>query len=209
MHLLIAQHLHTFEQPIQPKSFSKPVWHHKCMCGTINVFHSIYNTEISKKQEFFRVQDNTSRSCLTNRKCRVVIRAGAFPLDNEIYHHLGELWKRAGWGLMNVVWSIWGRGSRYHHWQNGLCAEWTTQELVQIRLQTALWAWVLVGWSVWADCWGREKHSFAKLNLLWNAGKSNAWFLHFISLKKHSASTPSFSCPLLQGFPTSTAAVAF
>lgn len=49
--------------------------------------------QITKKQECFTVQDNTSRSCLTNRKCCVVIRAGAFPLDNEIYHHLKALKK--------------------------------------------------------------------------------------------------------------------
>lgn len=67
----------------------------------------VYTTQrteqISKKQECFTVQDNTSWSCLTNREWHVVIRAGVFPLASEISHHLGELWKKAGRGLMNVV----------------------------------------------------------------------------------------------------------
>lgn len=116
MHWTVAQHLHTSDWPIQPKSCSTSG------TGIINV-HSCYITtverteQISKEQESFTEQDDTARSCLTNREWHVVIRVGVLPWASEISYHLGELWKRAGRGLMNVAWWSAAWKSVRHHEQ--------------------------------------------------------------------------------------------
>lgn len=99
----MAQHLHTLEWPIQLKSCSKSG------IGIVNVYSWYITTaerteQISKKQESFMEQDNIARSCLTNWEWHVVIIVGVLPWASEISYHLGELWKRAGRGLMNVAW---------------------------------------------------------------------------------------------------------
>lgn len=88
-----AQHLHILDWLIQPKSCSKSG------TGTINVYSWYMTTakrteQSSEKQKSFMEQDNTARSCLTNRAWHVVITVGDVPCASEFSHHLGELWER-------------------------------------------------------------------------------------------------------------------
>lgn len=102
--------------------------------------------QISKKQECFTVHNNTSRSCLTNRKLCVVTRAGVFPLASEIPHHLGELWKRTGRGLMNIVGGSVGQKEVWQAEQAKQTKSAAKTETEKSKREEAVWEMRVAAW---------------------------------------------------------------